>query len=81
MLVLVGSNHRSAPVAVRERMSFPLEEIADAHKQLMQMNGVEEGMILSTCNRVEILVRSAGEAAVSAELRVDGLGQRPVAQR
>jgi glutamyl-tRNA reductase len=58
MLVLVGSNHRSAPVAVRERMSFPLEQLSKAHGELIQLEGVSEGMILSTCNRVEILART-----------------------
>lgn len=58
MLILLGSNHRSAPVAVRERMSFPLERLEEAHQGLMQAEGIAEGMILSTCNRVEILVRT-----------------------
>lgn len=67
MLILIGSNHRSAPVAVRERMSFPLQKLPEAHEGLLRAEGVEEGMILSTCNRVEILVRAAGEASVSVE--------------
>lgn len=67
MLILIGSNHRSAPVAVRERMSFPLQKLPEAHQDLLRADGIEEGMILSTCNRVEILVRAAGEPAASAE--------------
>jgi len=67
MLILVGSNHRSAPVAVRERMSFPLQKLPDAHVGLLRADGVEECMILSTCNRVEILARAAGEAKISVE--------------
>jgi glutamyl-tRNA reductase len=58
MLVLVGSNHRSAPVEVRERMSFPLERLGEAHRALIRTEGIEEGLILSTCNRVEVLVRT-----------------------
>jgi glutamyl-tRNA reductase len=58
MLVLVGSNHRSAPVEIRERMSFPLERLGEAHRTLLALDGIEEGFILSTCNRVEVLVRS-----------------------
>ena len=58
MLVLVGSNHRSAPVEVRERMSFPLEQLGEAHRGLLELNGISEGLILSTCNRVEVLVRA-----------------------
>jgi glutamyl-tRNA reductase len=66
MLILIGSNHRSAPVAVRERMSFPLQKLPEAHQGLLRAEGVQEGMILSTCNRVELLVRSAGEPGASA---------------
>lgn len=58
MLILVGSNHRSAPVEVRERMSFPLEQISEAHERILQFEEVAEALILSTCNRVEILIRS-----------------------
>ncbi|HXV76427.1 MAG TPA: glutamyl-tRNA reductase [Candidatus Polarisedimenticolaceae bacterium] len=67
MLVLVGSNHRSAPLAVRERMSFPLEKISEAHTRLMQLDGVREGMILSTCNRVEILAHTDADGAQSLQ--------------
>lgn len=62
MLILVGSNHRSAPVAVRERMSFPLEELPQAHEKLIALDEAAEGMILSTCNRVEILVRTESDS-------------------
>jgi len=55
MLILVGSNHRSAPIEVRERMSFPIERLPEALTRLRAIDGVAEGMILSTCNRVEVL--------------------------
>jgi glutamyl-tRNA reductase len=58
MLVLVGSNHRSAPVEVRERMSFPLEHLGEAHRSLIEIEGISEGLILSTCNRVEVLAQA-----------------------
>ncbi|HJT16707.1 MAG TPA: hypothetical protein VJ853_04940, partial [Thermoanaerobaculia bacterium] len=46
-LVLVGLNHRTAPVDVRERLSdVPLAD-------LKSMSGVEGAALLSTCNRVE----------------------------
>ena len=66
MLVLVGSNHRSAPVAVRERMSFPLESLPAAHAQLAGLPAIAESLILSTCNRVEILARARGQTAAAA---------------
>ena len=67
MLVLVGSNHRSAPLAVRERMSFPLARLPEAHAELRGLDGIAEALILSTCNRVEILARADGDPAAVPE--------------
>lgn len=54
---LIGVNHNTAPVEVRERLALPESRLPDACKCLCQQDGIEEGMILSTCNRVELLVR------------------------
>ena len=61
MFVLLGANHKSAPIAVRERLAFGTAVLGDALQQLRDSDGVHEAMILSTCNRVEILVRAAGK--------------------
>ena len=66
MLVLVGSNHRSAPVEVRERMSFPLERLGEAHRALIAIEGIAEGLILSTCNRVELYAGAVDQTAAEA---------------
>src|SRR5574340_326443 len=58
VLSITGLNHRSAPVEVRERLAFDEKSIPDALKALRQRPGVVEGLILSTCNRVEIAVSS-----------------------
>jgi glutamyl-tRNA reductase len=55
---LLGLNHRTAPVEVRERLAVPERKIPEALQQLMTLPGVSEGMILSTCNRVEILTQT-----------------------
>lgn len=55
---LLGVNHRTAPVAVRERLAIPESRLADAMRRLLEMPGVSEAFIVSTCNRVELLVRS-----------------------
>lgn len=55
---ITGLNHRSAPVEVRERLAFDEASIPGALKALRQKPGVVEGLILSTCNRVEIAVSS-----------------------
>jgi glutamyl-tRNA reductase len=56
---LIGVNHKTAPVEVRERLAIPERHLPEALQQLMQVPGVGEGMILSTCNRVEILAQTA----------------------
>ena len=64
---ITGLNHRSAPVEVRERLAFSESSIPDALRILRGRPGVMEGMILSTCNRVEIAVSSedrAGDHAI-----------------
>ncbi len=55
-LYLTGLNHRTAPVSVRERLAFNEKDLPHALTQLSQVPGVAEAMILSTCNRVEVLV-------------------------
>jgi glutamyl-tRNA reductase len=64
-LLLVGINHTTAPLDVRERLAIPPARLADATRSLAHQPGVREAMILSTCNRVEFLVNH--EAAETAE--------------
>jgi glutamyl-tRNA reductase len=54
---VIGVNHKTAPVEVRERFAIPEAQLPDALRQLTGTPGVEEGMIVSTCNRVEIIAR------------------------
>ena len=58
MIVVVGLNHETAPVAVREAMAFPKDELGEALERVKQDAGLGEAMILSTCNRVEVYGRS-----------------------
>ena len=51
---LIGISHRTAPLEVRERFSFGPEELKGALRELIQSPRVKEGVILSTCNRVEV---------------------------
>lgn len=60
---LVGLNHTTAPVEVRERFAIPESRLPDATQRLAQHPGVEEAMIVSTCNRVELLARTTNGAA------------------
>jgi glutamyl-tRNA reductase len=54
-LVLLGINHNTAPIEVRERLAIPSTRLADATRTLLHQPGIREGLILSTCNRVELL--------------------------
>jgi glutamyl-tRNA reductase len=54
-LVLLGINHNTAPIEVRERLAIPASQLADATRTLLHQPGIREGLILSTCNRVELL--------------------------
>ena len=60
---LIGVNHHSAPVEVRERLAIPESRLAEAVRHLVQHPGVDEGLILSTCNRVELLTRTRNGTA------------------
>ena len=60
---LIGVNHKTAPVEVRERLAIPESRLAEALRSFTQHPGIEEGMILSTCNRVELLARTKNGGA------------------
>jgi glutamyl-tRNA reductase len=53
-IVLVGLNHRTAPVEVRERVSFTTEQARRAADELRSRGILEETLVLSTCNRSEV---------------------------
>jgi glutamyl-tRNA reductase len=62
-LQLIGVNHKTAPVEVRERLALPESRLPEACKKLVEHPGIEEGLILSTCNRVELLARTKNGSA------------------
>src|SRR4051794_34423140 len=55
---LIGLNHKTAPVEVRERLAISESRLPEAVRSLTSRPDVEEGIIFSTCNRVEVLARS-----------------------
>jgi glutamyl-tRNA reductase len=62
-LVVVGINHRTAPVEVRERVVFEPTRVPEALRELKTLPYVRESVIVSTCNRTEIYcVTESGEA-------------------
>lgn len=64
-ILLLGVNHTTAPLDVRERLAIPVSRLADATRTLAHQPGVREALILSTCNRVELLTVQDGPQASS----------------
>ncbi|MCS7265762.1 MAG: glutamyl-tRNA reductase [Armatimonadetes bacterium] len=52
-IIIVGINHKVAPVELREKVAFSEECLADAYRHFLA-NGIEEVVLLSTCNRTEV---------------------------
>jgi glutamyl-tRNA reductase len=57
MITLIGVSHQSAPLALRERMAYKEDGLMESLQDLTARKGVSEAVILSTCNRVEVLAR------------------------
>jgi glutamyl-tRNA reductase len=62
MIVLIGLSHHSSPVTLRERFAFADARIPSALKSLRASGAVDEAVILSTCNRVEIYAATSLDA-------------------
>ncbi len=62
-IVLIGINHKTAPVEVRECIAFTEDESATALQALSGKPSIEEVLLFSTCNRVEVLVVTSDKAA------------------
>ncbi len=60
-LVVVGLNHRTAPVELRERLAVPPDGLEQTAHELKGLPHVREAMVVATCNRVEIY--AAGDEA------------------
>ena len=63
-LALVGLSHKTAPVEVRERLAFNSDALRAALTSLVGRQEVNEALILSTCNRVEVVAESADDRLI-----------------
>jgi len=59
-LAVVGVNYKTAPIALRERIAISRDDLAETTRALAAVEGVTECMIVSTCNRVELLAAVEG---------------------
>ncbi len=66
MIVVVGLSHRTAPIAVREKLVLDAAGLPDFLKALVQHPQVGEALLVSTCNRVELV--AAGRAGFDSNL-------------
>ncbi|HET7588371.1 MAG TPA: glutamyl-tRNA reductase [Gammaproteobacteria bacterium] len=66
-LFALGISHKTAPVAVRERVSFAGDAIPAALAELLAMPGVDEAVVISTCNRTEIYCALVADTAAEVE--------------
>lgn len=80
MIVLVGLNHKTAPLAVRERLFAGCQDLADLPADLLSQGGVREAMYLSTCNRVELLASVEEDSGAETAL-TDYLARRGALRR
>jgi glutamyl-tRNA reductase len=62
-LQLIGVNHKTAPVEVRERLAISESRLPEAVRRFAEHPGIDEGMILCTCNRVELLAQTKNGSA------------------
>jgi glutamyl-tRNA reductase len=78
-IVLLGVNHKSAPIAVRERLAFSEDACAASLRELVDGELIREGLIVSTCNRVEVLTETtSGRFDDTAERVIQFLGRRDI---
>jgi glutamyl-tRNA reductase len=68
-LLITGLSHHTAPVEVRERVAFAEKTLPDALDRLRHRPGMVEGMILSTCNRVEVAVTADEHSDAEGSVR------------
>jgi glutamyl-tRNA reductase len=66
-ILLVGMNHRTAPLALRERLAVP--DPAPALRKLVGSEEIDEAVLLSTCNRIELVVLTRNPEAARLRLR------------
>ena len=77
-MIVVGISHKTAPVEIREKLAVPESRLGEALGRLCAYPGVKEGLLLSTCNRVEVYaivedIEPAQPIDQSADVMVDVL--------
>jgi glutamyl-tRNA reductase len=71
VILVIGLNHSTAPVEIREKITFPGDDQGAVTRGLLQTEGVQEAMILSTCNRAELIVTTEDPEQTSERLVIE----------
>lgn len=73
-LMIVGLHHEKTPVAIRERASFRPSHMEEAYQQLAASPGIKSAVILSTCNRSQIICHTSDRSLAQKSLERFYLG-------
>lgn len=73
-LTVLGMNHKTANVAVREKLAFTPDDTVAAIAQLKAREGIQEAVLVSTCNRTELYLNAKSIKPVIEFLGQSGLG-------
>jgi len=76
-LTILGVNHKTAPIALREKIAIGRDELPDAVRALAATPGIAECMIVSTCNRVELLAVAEEHHTELTEFFTNHFGIKP----
>jgi glutamyl-tRNA reductase len=68
-ILLIGLNHKSAPIEIRERLAFSNQDIERALPMVSAFSGTAEVVVISTCNRVEFLVTAENTSATVTAIK------------
>ncbi|BCR03498.1 glutamyl-tRNA reductase [Desulfuromonas versatilis] len=68
-IIVVGLSHKTAPVEIRERVAFAPTAMEKPLREMLALPAINEGVIVSTCNRVELYATSRDAAAAIMQLR------------
>lgn len=74
-IICLGLNHRTAPVEVRERFAVGNTKLGEAARELLEMSGAREGVVVSTCNRTEFYLAADDPAGAMSSLE-SGLSEK-----
>ena len=81
-IILIGLSHKTAPVEIRERFCLSKDGVAGFLERMRGISGIQEEMILSTCNRLEILavVDGNGDRLSAVKTLLAETGQMPAGE-